>query len=147
MSLQGDKNQVVDTQNAQLENVTDGIVFRQVLAINPVTSMHNVQTNYLSNNVVEKLTDLTDASIDARLLLTVPEFNALFTLSIPVNAVLPTKSWEATYTSQSSAQVKLDGLAKLVQIRVIDKGLGLVEVEIRLEFTGGATTTEVLNVT
>ncbi len=147
MSSQGDKNQVVDTQNAQLENVDDGIVFRQVLSINPVTAAHNVEINYLTNNVVEKLTDLTNATIDARLLLTVPEFDDLFTLSIPINGVLPQRLWEATYTSQSNAQVKLEGEAILAQVQVIDKGLGVVEVMIRLEFTGGTTTTEVLKVT
>jgi len=117
MSSQGDKNQVVDTQNAQLENVDDGIVFRQVLSINPVTAAHNVEINYLTNNVVEKLTDLTNATIDARLLLTVPEFDDLFTLSIPVDGVLPQRLWEATYTSQSNAQVKLEGEAILAQVR------------------------------
>jgi len=140
------ENQFVDTQDVKIENVTDGKVYKQSLAANPVEVMHTVEMNRLRDNRVEKLFDLTDAKWQVRMLVTEPDFKALFTLSIPVSGVLPTKEWKITMTSQSGTSVNIKGDASLSMLRVIDTGVGVVEIIIELEFSSGAGT-EVITVT
>lgn len=142
----GSENQFVDTQDVQVENVTDGLIFKQVMSANPVEVNHIVDLNRLRDNRVEKLFDLTDAKWDIRLLLTEPEFNALFTLSIPVSGVLSIKEWKITMKSQSGTSVNIKGDASLAMLRVMDTGVGVVEITLRLEFMSG-TGTEVITVT
>ena len=140
------ENQFVDTQDVRVENVTDSKIYKQTMSANPVEAMHAVEMNRLRDGRVEKLFDLTDAKWEVRMLVTVPDFNALFTLSIPVNSVLLTKEWKITFTSQSGTPVNLKGDASLSMIRVIDSGVGVVEVVIQLDFSSG-TATQVITVT
>jgi len=132
------ENQFVDTQDVKVENVTDGKVYKQTLSANPIEVMHAVEMNRLRDNRVEKLFDLTDAKWEVRMIMTEPDFNALFTLSIPVSGVLPTKEWKITMTSQSGTSVNMKGDASLSMLRVIDTGVGIVEVVIQLDFSSGS---------
>lgn len=132
------ENQFVDTQDVKIENVTDGKVYKQGLSANPIEVMHAVEMNRLRDNRVEKLFDLTDAKWEVRMIVTEPDFNALFTLSIPVSGVLPTKEWKITMTSQSGTSVNIKGDASLSMLRVIDAGVGVVEVVIQLDFSSGS---------
>jgi len=140
------ENQFVDTQDVKIENVTDGKIYKQGLAANPIEVMHAVEMNRLRDNRVEKLFDLTDAKWEVRMIVTEPDFNALFTLSIPVSGVLPTKEWKITMTSQSGTSVNIKGDASLSMLRVIDAGVGVVEVVIQLDFSSGSAT-KVITVT
>lgn len=133
------ENQLVDTQDVRIENVTDNKIYKQGLAANPVEVMHAVEMNRLRDNRVEKLFDLTDAKWEVRMILTEPDFNELFTLSIPVSGVLPTKEWKITMTSQSGTSVNISGDASLSMLRVLDTGVGVVEIVIQLDFSSGAT--------
>jgi len=132
------ENQFADTQDVKVENVTDGKVYKQTLSANPIEVMHAVEMNRLRDNRVEKLFDLTDAKWEVRMIMTEPDFNALFTLSIPVSGVLPTKEWKITMTSQSGTSVNMKGDASLSMLRVIDTGVGIVEVVIQLDFSSGS---------
>jgi len=132
------ENQFVDTQDVRIENVTDNKIYKQALSANPIEVMHAVEMNRLRDNRVEKLFDLTDAKWEIRMILTEPDFNELFTLSIPASGVLPTKEWKITLTSQSGTSVNLSGDASLSMLRVIDTGVGVVEVVIQLDFSSGS---------
>ncbi len=140
------ENQFVDTQDVQVENVTDSKIYKQVMSANPVEVMHAVEMNRLRDNRVEKLFDLTDAKWEIRMIMTEPDFNALFTLSIPVSGILPTKEWKITMTSQSGTSVNIKGDASLSMLRVMDTGVGVVEIVIQLDFSSG-TVNQVITVT
>jgi len=131
------ENQFVDTQDVRVENVSDSKIYKQVMSANPIEVMHAVDMNRLRDNRVEKLFDLTDAKWEVRMLMTEPDFNALFTLSIPVSGVLPIKEWKITFSSQSETSVNISGDAQLSMLRVIDTGVGVVEIVIQLEFSSG----------
>lgn len=140
------ENQFVDTQDVRVENVTDSKIYKQTMSANPVEVMHSVEMNRLRDNRVEKLFDLTDAKWEIRMILTEPDFNELFTLSIPSAGKLPIKEWKITMTSQSGTSVNIKGDAQLSMLRVIDSGVGVVEILIQLDFSSGSGT-QVITVT
>ena len=140
------ENQFVDTQDVKVENVTDNKTYKQAMSANPIEVIHAVDMNRLRDGRVEKLFDLTDAKWEIRMIVTEPDFNDLFTLSIPVSSVLPTKEWKITFTSQSGTSVNLKGDASLSMLRVIDTGVGVVEIIIQLDFSSG-TANQVITVT
>jgi len=140
------ENQFVDTQDVRVENVTDGKIYKQAMSANPLEVMHAVEMNRLRDGRVEKLFDLTDAKWEIRMIMTEPDFNELFTLSIPVSSVLPIKEWKITFTSQSGTSVNIKGDASLSMLRVVDTGVGVVETVIQLDFSSG-TIARVITVT
>jgi len=135
----GTEANFIDTQDVSVENVTDGNIYTQVLAVQPYELDHKVEINYLTNDAVEKLFSMTDAKVEVRLALTEPEYVALATLAIPVGATLPLKNWRVTFTSQSGNPATISGEASMANFKHLDTGLGLVEVVFRLEFMSGAT--------
>jgi len=135
------ENQFVDTQDVRVEKI-GGIggskVYKQTLSANPIEVMHAVEMNRLRDNRVEKLFDLTDAKWEIRMILTQPDFASLFTLSIPSSGKLPVESWKITLTSQSGTSVAITGDASLSMLRVLDTGVGVVEIVIQLDFSSGS---------
>lgn len=124
----------VDTQGIQLENKTDGFIYQQSVVINAIDIFHAVKFHQLTNDNTEKLFSLTDAKITATMLVTIPEFAALFNLSLQTAAQSPQKEWRVTMTDQSANPATLEGFASISQFEVLDDGVGLTRIRITLDF-------------
>ena len=132
-------NTTIDTQDVEVDNVTDGNIYRQVLSVMPGEINHEVDVNELSNDAVEKLYSLTDAKYDIRALVTEPEFVGLATLAKPVGAQLPIKTWTIRMTDQMGNATTITGEANVSKLTVMDRGIGSVELIWRLDFQSGST--------
>ncbi len=124
----------VDTQGLTLENVTDELIYDQVLTLDAIDILHSVKFHQLTNDTVEKTFGLTDAGFEIVMMITQPEINALFNLTIPVLAKLPIKEWAVRLTDQSNRTTLLEGDAVLKNFKILDSGIGSVQLSIRLEF-------------
>ena len=130
----GEEAGFVDTQGIELENTTDGLIYEQVLSVTPADIDHNMFFHQLTNDTVDKTFSLTNAAFDIVMMVTQPELSALFNLSVPIAGRLPEKNWEVSITDQSNRTSVLAGTAVLKTIKIIDTGLGSVELSLRLEF-------------
>ena len=129
----------VDTQKMQVENVTDSLIYTQVLQVMPAEIDHSMEINFRTDDFVEKLYSLENVAYEIRMLVTEPEYVALTNLAIMTNAQLPIKTWTLTMTSQSNLPATLTGEARMRRIRLIDPGIGALEIAFRLEFESGTT--------
>ncbi len=134
MSQVGDESGFVDTQGIELENTSDGLIYSQVLSVTPADIDHNMFFHQLTNDTTDKTFSLTNPAFDIVMMATQPELTGLFNLAIPIDARLPEKEWEVRLTDQSNRTTILSGTAVLKTIKILDTGLGSVEISIRLEF-------------
>jgi len=130
----GDESGFVDTQGLEVENTTDGLIYDQVLSVAPADVDHNMNFHQLTNDTVDKTFSLTNAAFDILMMVTQPELAALVNLAIPVSAQLTTKNWSVSITDQSNRTTILSGDAIMKEFKILDSGLGAVQLSIRLEF-------------
>jgi len=130
----GEEAGFIDTQGIELENTTDGLIYDQVLSVTPADIDHNMFFHQLTNDTVDKTFSLTNPAFDVVMMATQPELAVLFNLSIPIEARLPEKKWEVRLTDQSNRTSILSGTAVLKNLKIMDTGLGSVELSLRLEF-------------
>ncbi len=145
----GDESGFVDTQGLQVENVTDGLIYEQVLSVTPANVDHSMNFHQLTNDSVDKTFGLTNASFEVVMMVTQPELELLLNLTIPVSAQLPSRVWSVSLSDQSDRTTILSGEAVVKNIKILDTGLGSVQISFSLEFTSrqevGAQV-EVLNI-
>ncbi len=134
----GDEAGFIDTQGLEIENTTDGLIYEQVLSVTPSDIDHNMFFHQLTNDTTDKTFSLTNPAFDIIMMATQPELAALFNLAVPIDARLPEKEWEVRLTDQSNRTSILSGTAVLKTIKIIDTGLGAVELSLRLEFLNRA---------
>lgn len=139
MSEVGSPDNFVDTQGIVLENLTDGLIYDQSLSIVPAEITHSMDFNQLTNDTVEKLFGLTDAAFEVEMMVTQPELAALFNLTTPIGAQLPSKEWEIRITDVSNNTTRISGFAILNELRIIDDGISFMTLRFKLEFVSSAT--------
>lgn len=102
----------------------------------------------LTNNTVEKLFDLSNATVQVTAIADQPSLVTLYQLAQPVpgTADRPTRRWRFNYKSQSNATTSYQGTAIMSDIRSNDQGVGPVEVSWTLDFQSSSTNTAVLEV-
>ena len=130
----GGESGFVDTQGLQVENTTDGLIYEQVLSVSPANADHNMNFHQLTNDTVDKTFSLTNAAFDIVMMVTQPELGVLLNLAIPVQAQLAIRNWAVSMTDQSNRTTILSGDAAMKEFKILDTGLGEVQLEIRLEF-------------
>jgi len=134
MSRVGDEDGFIDTQGLEVENTTDGKIYDQVLSVSPANLDHSMNFHQLTNDTVDKVFALTNASFDVVQMATQPELAGLLNLVSPVQAQLPSKNWEIRLTDQSNRTTILSGLAVMKNFKILDTGLGSVQIQYTLEF-------------
>ena len=130
----GDESGFIDTQGLEVENKTDGLIYDQVLSVSPADADHNMNFHQLTNDTVDKTFSLTNVAFDVVMMATQPELAALLNLTVVVVSELPQRNWEVRLTDQSNRTTTLSGDAIIKNLKIIDVGLGAVQIEIRLEF-------------
>lgn len=133
-SPQGLFSEFVDTQDVELENITDGIIYTQVKTILPFEVSHQITEHNTCTGFVEKLTTLDNVRLDCRAILSEPDLPALMTLSLVVNSKLPLKLWIVSLRSFSNLTNLISGDAKMFNFKILDRGVDVVLVEFTLEF-------------
>jgi len=122
----GSRINYVDTQDISLEVSTENLIFTQVTNVK-INRERNVDTNYLTNDTVERVSNLEIPSIEGDVVLTtlqIPQWNVYLTPTVD-SGVLPTRDWTIKLTDQTgtSASYVLNS-AKVTQFYVDDSGLG-----------------------
>jgi hypothetical protein len=123
----------VDTQDVTLNNLTDGDIYTQAKTIIPNIS-HEMVEHHLTTGYVEKLASLDSVTLPVTAILTEPELPPLMVLALDDDGRLDVKQWQIKYTSFSNNFTTLTGWAKLFNLRIIDRGIDVVEVAFDLEF-------------
>ena len=142
----GSPDNFVDTQKIILENTTDGLIYQQALTINAIDIEHAMHFHQLTNDCVEKLFSRTNAQIEVTMMVTVPELQALFSLATQTAAENPSRNWKATLTDVSGTSQIFEGLAIISQFNIVDPGVGLATIFLRLDFVSDpAQGAQVLN--
>ena len=124
----------VDTQDVELNNLTDGKIYTQVKTIIPFELKHDITIHETCTGFMEKLTTLDNVSLECRAILTETELPALMTLSLQVSSKLLVKNWRVTFTSFSNLAASITGKAKMFNFKILDRGIDVVMVEFTLEF-------------
>lgn len=124
----------VDTQGLTLENVTDGLIYDQVLTLDAIDILHSVKFHQLTNDTVEKILSLTDAQIGVTMLVTEPELALLVNLATQTAAQSPQREWTVHITDQSNNTTDLGGIAKISEFKIVDAGVGLSTIKMTLDF-------------
>jgi hypothetical protein len=141
MSDVGSPDNFIDTQGVVLENVTEGNIYDQVISIAPIEATHSMDFNQLTNDTVEKLFGLTNASFEVEMMATQPEILGLFNLTTPIGAQIPSNEWEIRLTDVSNNTTTVSGTAILNEFRIIDDGISFMTIRFKLEFVSSATVT------
>jgi hypothetical protein len=136
----------VDTQGLTLENVTDGLIYDQVLTLDAIDILHSVKFHQLTNDTVEKILSLSDSSVGVTMLVTQPELALLVNLSTQTAAQSPERNWNVNITDQSTNTTTLGGIAKISEFKIIDSGVGLATIKMTLDFITDTTSPAVLGV-
>lgn len=142
----GTESGFIDTQGLEVENITDGLIYDQVLSVTPADLDHSMNFHQLTNDTVDKVFGLTNAAFDVVMMATQPELAGLLNLSLPVLAQLPQREWAVNVTDQSNRTTVLSGVAIIKNAKIMDAGLGSVQISIRLEFISGQEITGVLKI-
>ncbi len=125
MSAVGVRTNYVDTQDVSLLVSTENLIFTQVTNVR-INRERDVTTHYLTDDTVERISNLEIPSIEGDVVLTVPQI-AQWNVYLVSDSqgLLPTRNWTLTFTDQSntSASSTLDS-GKLTQFYAIDSGLG-----------------------
>ena len=140
----GKPDSFVDTQGFKLlvkdvDPSDDTQSFTQVLSLVPAKIQHSVDFNQLTNDTVDKVFGLTDASFEVKLMLTQQEIAFLLSLSLPTDAQLEVREWTIQITDVSKRTTDIVGDAAMSKFDIIDPGVGLATAEFTLDFVSGAT--------
>ena len=129
----------VDTQGLTLENVTDGLIYNQVLTLDAIDILHSVKFHQLTNDTVEKLFSLADAQVGVTMLVTQPELALLVNLSTQTAAQSPQRNWNVNITDQSNNTTVLGGIAIISEFKIVDSGVGLSTIKMTLDYITDTT--------
>lgn len=125
MSAVGIRCNYVDTQDVSLQVSSENLIFTQ-LTNAKINRERDVTTHYLTDDTVERISNLEIPSIEGDVVLTVPQI-AQWNVYLVSDSqgLLPTRDWTLTFTDQSntSASYTLTS-GKLTQFYAIDSGLG-----------------------
>ncbi len=127
MSAVGVRDNYVDTQDVSLQVSSENLIFTQVTNVR-INRERNVTTHYLTNDTVERISNLEIPSIEGDVVLTVPQI-AQWNVYLVSDSqgLLPTRAWTLIFTDQTNNSVNyILNSAKLTQFYAIDSGLGAV---------------------
>jgi len=115
----------VDTQDVSLNVSGENLTFTQVTNVK-INRERDVKTHYLTDDTVERISNLEIPSIEGDVVLTVPQipdWNVY--LTVDSQGLLPTRDWTIKFTDQTgtSATYVLNS-AKVTQFYADDSGLG-----------------------
>ena len=125
MSAVGVRDNYVDTQDVSLQVSSENLIFRQVTNVR-INRERDVTTHYLTDDTVERISNLEIPSIEGDVVLTVPQI-AQWNVYLVSDSqgLLPTRAWTLTFTDQTNDSVNyILNSAKLTQFYAIDSGLG-----------------------
>lgn len=139
MADAGQRSEFAASGKVAFSNNTDSLDYVQLENIS-----FDIETTFtkeqLSNNTLEKLTDLRDWNIEADITLTTPDIAPWVTLTVQTNNQLPSKEYYIVLTPESGSAVTISGSFYLAIFRTIDTGIGTSRHHIRLESVDGAVT-------
>lgn len=153
MSLVGSRGDYFDAQDVSLENITDSLIFRQLIGVNPISFEYDVTKKYLSNKTIEKLVSLVDAKFEISMMATESEFEDLAELALTTNGVLPKKQWRVTMLSQTitgggaRSTSTITGEGFITDFKVIDNSIDEIRLEFILDFETATDSTGVIAIT
>jgi len=124
----------IDSQNFNLTNDTDAKTYKQLTDI-IVDIDSDVTKHQLTNNTINNVFSLSMISIQGNMWITAPQWAELVLLTIEVNGVRPIKSWELEWIDNSNVLLTTQFKAQMKTLRVIDNGIGNVQLFFRLECT------------
>ena len=125
MSAVGLRINYVDTQDVSLQVSSENLLFTQVTNVR-INRERDVTTHYLTDDTVERISNLEIPSIEGDVVLTVPQIAQWNVYLVSdTKGLLPTRDWTLTFTDQNntSASYTLDS-GKLTQFYAIDSGVG-----------------------
>jgi len=126
MSAVGIRADYVDTQDISLQVSVENFIFTQVTNVK-INRERDVTTHYLTDDTVERVSNLEIPSIEGDVVLTVPEitfWNLL--LETDSQGLLTVRDWTLKFTSQSGASDSYTlQSAKVTQFYATDPGLGI----------------------
>lgn len=128
----GIQSNFVDTQNSILTNLTDSLTYTQLVDVT-LDIDSTVTKHQLTDDSIDNVFSLYMNSLQGNMWITNPEWEALLALTLDVNGVRPSKIWTITWTDQSNVIVKTAFQAQLKTLRVIDRGVGALQLFFRLE--------------
>ena len=85
----------VDTQQITLTNITDSLTYIQITDFETNIDS-NVIKHHLTDDTVDNVFDLYDNYIQGNMWATTPQWAALVTLTVDVDGVRPSKSWQVS---------------------------------------------------
>jgi len=132
MANEGVLGEFVDTQKSILTNFTDSVTYTQLFNLT-VDIDSNVTKHQLTDDTIDNVFSLSMNSIQGTMKLTTPELSVLVALTIEANGVRPTKEWRLVPTNYSGALITTTFNAQLKTLRVIDSGIGALDLFFRLE--------------
>ena len=125
MSAVGVRDNYVDTQDVSLQVSSENLKFTQVTNVR-INRERDVTTHYLTDDTVERISNLEIPSVEGDVVLTVPQI-AQWNVYLVSDSqgLLPTRAWTLTFTDQTNGSVNyILNSAKLTQFYAIDSGLG-----------------------
>lgn len=125
MSAVGIRINYVDTQDVSLQVSSENLIFTQVTNVR-INRERDVTTHYLTDDTVERISNLEIPSIEGDVVLTIPQI-AQWNVYLVSDSqgLLPTRDWTLTFTDQSNSSASYILIsAKLTQFYAIDTGLG-----------------------
>jgi len=126
MSAVGIRVDYVDTQDISLQVGTENLIFTQITNLK-INRERDVTTHYLTDDTVERVSNLEIPSIEGDVVLTIPQITQWNVyLSPDSQGLLPTRDWTLKFTSQSGASDSYTlQSAKVTQFYATDPGLGV----------------------
>lgn len=128
----GAQSNFVDTQNSRLINITDDLEYDQITDLT-VDMDSTVIKHQLTNDTIDNVFSLRLNSIQGNMWVTTTEWAALLDLIIDVNGARPIKVWSLTWIDQSSVDVTTAFNGQMKTLRIIDRGIGVIQLFFRLE--------------
>ncbi len=125
MSAVGIRADYVDTQDISLQVGTENLIFTQITNVK-INRERDVTTHYLTDDTVERVSNLEIPSIEGDVVLTIPQITQWNVYLISDSrGLLPTRDWTLKFTSQSGASDSyILQSAKVTQFYATDSGLG-----------------------
>lgn len=128
----GSQDNFVDTQNSKLTNITDSLTYTQLTdLVADIDS--NVTKHHLTDDTVDNVFDLYSNFIQGNMWVTNPEWAALVVLTVDVAGVRPSRIWQLELIDQSNTVVTTSINGQLKTLRLIDIGIGVIQLFFRIE--------------
>jgi len=122
----------VDTQDSVLTNVSDSLTYIQLFNLT-IDIDSNVTKHQLTDDTIDNVFSLSLNSIQGTMKVTTPEWAALVILTVEVNGIRPKKEWKLVQTNYSGVSITTTFNAQLKTLRIIDSGIGALDLFFRLE--------------